>query len=193
MALRLRNNWVSSGLKLIIASRNADRLAAAANQLETKGIQVDVEVLNIRDEHNVATTFDRLLERGKFPDILVNNAGGKFEAAALRISPNGFRAVVDLNLTGTWHMSQAFAARRIAAGGGGRIINIVLSITGGLPSYAHSAAARAGVISLTETLAVEWASYNITVNAIAPGTIRTQALAQYDLSRDPDRDRLSAN
>ncbi|MGY4509503.1 SDR family oxidoreductase [Bradyrhizobium sp. USDA 3650] len=168
------------GASVIIVSRSAERLAAAAHRLQTKGIAVDVQTVDIRDEQNVEAAFDSLSERGLIPDVLVNNAGGQFEAAALGISANGFRAVVDLNLTGTWHVSRAFAGRLIAAGGRGRIINIVLSIAGGLPGYAHSAAARAGVISLTETLASEWAPYNITVNAIAPGTIRTSGLAQYN-------------
>ena len=71
-------------------------------------------------------------------------------------------------------------SRRIAGAGGGRIINIVLSIEGGSPGYAHAAAARAGVINLTKTLAIEWAPHGITVNAVAPGTIRTSGLEQYD-------------
>lgn len=168
------------GARVVLASRNAERLAAAAERLQEKDIVVDVEQVDIRDEHQVARTFEKLSERGHIPDILVNNAGGQFEATALRITANGFRAVVDLNLAGTWHMSRAFAAHRIAVGGGGRIINIVLSIAGGLPGYAHAAAARAGVISLTETLAIEWAPHNINVTAIAPGIIRTAALATYD-------------
>ncbi|MER9858812.1 MULTISPECIES: SDR family oxidoreductase [unclassified Mesorhizobium] len=169
------------GASVTIASRNAERLGTAAQRLKSRNVNVNVQSLDIRDERQVAAAFDNFSSQGRLPDILVNNAGGQFEADALRISANGFRAVVDLNLTGTWHMSQAFAARRIASGGRGHIINIVLSIAGGLPGYAHSAAARAGVISLTETLAAEWGPH-ITVNAVAPGTIRTSALAQYDIS-----------
>lgn len=168
------------GASVIIAARNAERLAAASARLSDQGIDCAWHQVNIRDEKQVAALFDTLADGGHLPDILVNNAGGQFEAPALDISPNGFRAVVDLNLTGTWHMSRAFAKRRIDGPGGGRIINIVLSIEGGSPGYAHAAAARAGVINLTKTLALEWAPYGLTVNAVAPGTIRTSGLDQYD-------------
>ncbi|MER9632371.1 SDR family oxidoreductase [Mesorhizobium sp. M0296] len=164
---------------MIIASRNAERLGTAAQRLKSRNVNVNVQSLDIRDERQVPAVFDNFSSQGRLPDILVNNAGGQFEADALRISANG-RAVIDLNLTGTWHMPHAFAARRIASGGRGHITNIVLSLAGGLPGYAHSAAARAGVISLTETLAAEWGPH---MNAVAPGTIRTSALAQYDISR----------
>ena len=170
------------GAAVVIAARNAERLAAASARLADEGIDSACHQVDIRNERQVATLFDALVAGGRLPDILVNNAGGQFEAPALRISPNGFRAVVDLNLTGTWHMSQAFALRRIAGAGGGRIINIVLSIEGGSPGYAHAAAARAGVINLTKTLAIEWAPHGINVNAVAPGTIRTSGLEQYDLA-----------
>jgi NAD(P)-dependent dehydrogenase (short-subunit alcohol dehydrogenase family) len=118
--------------------------------------------------------------RGLTAEILVNNAGGQFTATALDISANGFRAVVDLNLNGTWHMCHEFARRAVARGGRGRIVNIVLSIDGGASGYAHAAAARAGVINLSKTLATEWAPHGILVNCVAPGAIRTGALDQYD-------------
>ncbi|MSO93843.1 MAG: SDR family oxidoreductase [Rhodospirillales bacterium] len=168
------------GAAVIIAARTAERLTAASTRLIDRGIDCAWHQVNIRDEKEVVALFDKLAAGNRLPDILVNNAGGQFQAPALDISPNGFRAVVDLNLTGTWHMSQAFAKRRIAGPGGGRIVNIVLSIEGGSPGYAHAAAARAGVINLTKTLALEWAPYGITVNAVAPGTIRTSGLDQYD-------------
>ena len=168
------------GAAVVIAARNAERLAAASSRLAGEGIDAAWHQVDIRNEKQVAALFDALVAEGRLPDILINNAGGQFAAPAARISPNGFRAVVDLNLTGTWHMSQAFALRHIAGSGGGRIINIVLSIEGGSPGYAHAAAARAGVINLTKTLAIEWAPHGLTVNAVAPGTIRTSGLEQYD-------------
>jgi citronellol/citronellal dehydrogenase len=174
------------GARVIIAARTEETLTKASAQLREKGIDCTWHPVNIRDEKQVEALFEKLASEKRIPDILVNNAGGQFEAPALKISPNGFRAVVDLNLTGTWLMSQAFAKRHIdAAGGrggdaaGGRIVSIVLSIDGGSPGYAH-AAARAGVINLTKTLASEWAKHGLTVNAIAPGTIRTSGLDQYD-------------
>ncbi len=111
---------------------------------------------------------------------MVNNAGGQFAADALDISANGFRAVTDLNLNGTWHMSSAYARRAVEAGRAGRIVNIVLVTAGPKPGNAHGAAARAGIIHLTKTLAFEWARHGILVNAIAPGTIETEGLDQYN-------------
>lgn len=171
------------GTSLIIAARTEERLAAASARLKDNGIDCIWHPVNIRDEKQVEALFETLAGEKRLPDILVNNAGGQFEAPALKISPNGFRAVVDLNLTGTWLMSHAFAKRRIEGPGGGRIVNIVLSIDGGSPGYAHAAAARAGVINLTKTLASEWARYGLTVNAVAPGTIRTSGLDQYDAAK----------
>ena len=172
----------SLGASIVIASRNAERLAAASAKLTEIGIENEWHSVDIRNDTQVSALFDTLAQRGRFPAILVNNAGGQFAAPALQISPNGFRAVVDLNLAGTWNMSRAFTAGRIAQGGGGRIVNIVLSIDSGSPGYAHAAAARAGVINLTKTLAAEWAPHGLTVNAVAPGTIRTSGLDQYDPS-----------
>jgi NAD(P)-dependent dehydrogenase (short-subunit alcohol dehydrogenase family) len=171
------------GACVVLASRTRETLAAAAGRLNEEGISADWYPVNIRNEGEVAALFDEMGRRGLNPDILINNAGGQFEAAALDITPNGFRAVVDLNLTGTWLMSQAFAHRVKAGSGQARIINIVLSIDGGSPRYAHAAAARAGVINMTKTLATEWAPLGITVNAVAPGIIGTSGLDRYDKAK----------
>jgi NAD(P)-dependent dehydrogenase (short-subunit alcohol dehydrogenase family) len=133
----------------------------------------------------VKTLFDWLARERGLPDFLINNAGGQFAAAALDISANGFRAVTELNLQGTWQMCRAFAKH--AAGRGGRVVNIVFSDIEGAPRFAHAAAARAAVVNLTKTLAMEWARQGILVNAVGPGTIETEALGQYkpeDFTRD---------
>jgi NAD(P)-dependent dehydrogenase (short-subunit alcohol dehydrogenase family) len=168
------------GARVAIAARDGERLAHAAAELTDAGIEARAETVNIRKEGEVATLLDRLEATGWLPDILVNNAGGQFHAEPLAISANGFRAVVDLNLNGTWHMTRALGERLVAAHRPGRIINIVLSLFQGLPGSAHAGAARAGVINLTKSLALAWGRHGLTVNAIAPGTIDTPALAQYD-------------
>jgi NAD(P)-dependent dehydrogenase (short-subunit alcohol dehydrogenase family) len=179
------------GARVTIAARNAERLVAAATELAQAGIAARAETVNIRKEDEVAALMDRLAAAGWRPDILVNNAGGQFHAEPFAISANGFRAVVDLNLNGTWHMTKAFAERLVAAGQGGKVVNIVLSLFQGLPGAAHAGAARAGVVNLTKSLALAWARHGITVNAVAPGTIDTSALAQYDAAEiDADIRRL---
>jgi NAD(P)-dependent dehydrogenase (short-subunit alcohol dehydrogenase family) len=167
------------GAKVILAARTEDRLVQAAEALQGEGVEASAIPLNIRDDAQVERVFERVVEEHGLPDVLVNNAGGQFVAPSLEISANGFRAVVDLNLNGTWYMSRAYGSRLIAAGRAGRIVNIVLCQESGMPGMAHAGAARAGVANLTKTLAYEWGPHGITVNAIAPGTIDTEALAQY--------------
>src|SRR5215207_9334988 len=170
IGLAIAKELGSLGARVVIAARQTDRLAAATDRLGEQGIEASWAQVNIRDENDVDRMFAILAEQGRIPDILVNNAGGQFSAAALKISANGFRSVIDLNLNGTWHMCRAFAAapgRKTPSS----IVNIVLSIKGGSPNYAHAAAARAGVINLTQTLAIEWATLGMTVNAVAPGTV----------------------
>jgi len=169
------------GARVVIAARDESRLEAAANLLNAESIEVITRAVNIRDADSVDTLFDQLLADGIHTDLLVNNAGGQFTSPALDISPNGFRAVVDLNLQGTFQMSQAFA-RHCQADGvkDASITNIVLCLEQGIPGMAHAAASRAGVVNLTKTLAWEWADLGIRVNAVAPGTIATDGLENYD-------------
>ena len=124
----------------------------------------------------VSTTKEKF---GKI-DILVNNAAGNFLVEALEMSVNAWNAVVNIVLNGTFYCSQAVAKEFVSQKRGGAILNIgsVHAWTGG-PLTAHSSAAKAGVLSLTKSLAVEWAEYDIRVNMIAPGPIEdTGAVTQ---------------
>lgn len=170
----------SLGARIVLAARDLERLEQAAAALRGEGIEAHAHAVNIRDEDAVDALFEAVVERHGLPDILVNNAGGQFEAPAVKISANGFRAVVDLNLNGTWHMCSAFGRRLMESSKPGDIVNISIVTNNGSPGYAHASAARAGVINLTKTLAREWGRAGIRVNAVAGGTIDTPALAQYD-------------
>lgn len=180
IGLAIAQTLGSLGARVVIAARNTERLEDASKLLSGEGIDVRCREVNIRDNASVESLFQSLQNDAINVDILINNAGGQFSSPALDISPNGFRSVVDLNLQGTFQMSQAFAKQCIEQKIAGNIINIVLCQESGLPGMAHAAAARAGVVNLTKTLAWEWAEHQIRVNAIAPGTIKTSGLENYD-------------
>lgn len=168
------------GARVTIAARREDVLAQAAETLQAEGIDAAWKTLNIRDNDAVLAACDAITGERGLPDFLVNNAGGQFGARADDITPNGFRAVMDLNVQGTWQMSHAFATRHREAGTPGRIVNIVFSHTDAMQFFAHAAAARAAVVNLTRTLALEWGDHGILVNAVGPGPVDTEGMDQYD-------------
>lgn len=166
------------GARIAIGARKAERLAATAVQLQTKGIEVFHAPLDIRDESSIEMFLDALQQHWGSANILVNNAGGQFPSPAIQIKPKGWRAVIDTNLNGTWLMTQA-ASQHMLKAKKGKVINIVANMWRGFPGMAHTGAARAGVVNLTKTLALEWAQSGVLVNAIAPGVIRSSGLDTY--------------
>ena len=164
-----------AGAAVLIAARRRDPLEIAATEISAlTGNPVDVDVVDIRDRETV----EALAERHRI-DILVNNAGGQFPQKARDFSPNGWRSVIDLNLNGTWTMTQVFG-NQMLDGNGGSIVQIVALVGRGMPGSAHSSAARAGVVELSRTLAFEWGP-KVRVNWVAPGAFRTDGWeATYD-------------
>ncbi len=158
------------GAAVAILSRSPEHLEGGRRAVEELGARAFAFGCDIRDPEQVAVALDAMEAELGLPDVLVNNAAGNFPVPAEDLSPNGWRAVVGIVLDGTFHCSREFGRRHIAAGTPGSIVNIGASYawTGG-PGFAHSAAAKAGVISLTQTLAVEWAPYGIRVKALVPG------------------------
>jgi len=140
---------------------------AAVEALGSRGLGVACDV---RRPEAVSAAFDAVQAELGLPDVLVNNAAGNFPVPAEDLSPNGWRAVVEIVLHGTFFCSRELGRRHIAAGTPASIVNVGASYawTGG-PGFVHSAAAKAGVKNLTETLAVEWAPYGIRVNGLVPG------------------------
>lgn len=167
------------GARVMICGRRAEPLEETASALRGIGATVEFMAMTIRDHAQVVALIDHTWDRFGALDLLVNNAGGQFAAPALDITPKGWNAVVETNLTGTWYMIQAAARRWHAAAQPGHIINITISNFRGMPSIVHSSAARAAVMNLSRTLAVEWAPYRIRVNCVAPGAIESSGFAQY--------------
>jgi NAD(P)-dependent dehydrogenase (short-subunit alcohol dehydrogenase family) len=158
------------GASLAILSRGEEHRAAGVAAIRALGARAIGVACDVRDAKAVADAFDAVEAELGLASVLVNNAAGNFPVPAEDLSPNGWRAVVDSVLSGTFHCSREFGRRHIAAGTSGSIINVGASYawTGG-PGFVHSAAAKAGVKSLTETLAVEWGPYGIRVNGLVPG------------------------
>jgi NAD(P)-dependent dehydrogenase (short-subunit alcohol dehydrogenase family) len=158
------------GARLAILSRREDHRAKGVAAVEALGAKALGVACDVRDATQVAAAFETVTAQLGAPGVLVNNAAGNFPVPAEDLSPNGWRTVVDIVLNGTFYCARDFGRRHIAAGTPGAIVNVGASYawTGG-PGFAHSAAAKAGVKNLTETLAVEWAPYGIRVNGLVPG------------------------
>ncbi len=183
------------GARIVIASRNVDHLAAGRKAIEATGAEVVAVVCDIRNPTEIAAAFDEAEATFGSPEVLINNAAANFPVLAEDLSPNGWRTIVDITLNGTFFVSREFARRHIAAGTPAGIVNIGASYawTGG-PGFAHSAAAKAGVKNMVETLSVEWAPYGINVNGLVPGLIPHEDMTADIVSSlaraDPDKDRL---
>jgi NAD(P)-dependent dehydrogenase (short-subunit alcohol dehydrogenase family) len=165
------------GAALVIASRDprhrqsgVEAVRQAAEEAAAKPARVSGVSVDVRDPGQVAAAFDQAESELGPVDVLVNNAAGNFPVPAEDLSFNGWRAVTGIVLDGTFNCSTEFARRAIARGAPGVVLNIgaTYAWTGG-PGTAHSAAAKAGVTNLTQSLAVEWAPAGIRVNCLAPG------------------------
>lgn len=171
------------GADSVIASRNMDHLAQTAEEIRALGRQCLPVVCNIRDPESVDAMVSAALDAYGKIDFLINNAGGQFPANPLDISDNGWRAVVDLNLNGTWNVTNR-VGRHMVENRFGAIVNIVhiYSYNRGAPDFPHSGAARAGVVNLAKSLAFHWARHNVTINSVAPGTINTAGVREEEFS-----------
>jgi citronellol/citronellal dehydrogenase len=167
------------GARVAIAGRKPERLEAARVELAKTGAEIYAQTCDIRDVEQVAAFVDGVKKALGDPHVLVNNAGGQFPTAAEHLAPKGWEAVIRNNLNGTFFMTRAVAVTSMIPKRRGRIVNIIANIARGFPGMVHTGAARAGVENMTKTLAVEWAQYNVQVNAVAPGIIRTTGTDQY--------------
>jgi len=164
------------GAVVAIVGRKAEKLEAVRAEIEAAGGACSTHVCDIREEDAVRATVADVIARHGRVDHLVNNAGGQFPSPLSSISAKGWDAVVRNNLTGGFLMARECVTQWMSAHGGS-IVNIIADIWGGMPGMGHSGAARAGMLNLTGTAALEWAP--VRVNAVAPGWIASSGMDQY--------------
>jgi 3-oxoacyl-[acyl-carrier protein] reductase len=162
-----------AGAKVAIAARNEEKLQALAQEITAKGGEAFVVKMDVADAEQIKAGFKALLERFGKLDILVNNAAITRDGLAMRMKLEDWEAVLRTNLTGA-HLCTQQALSPMMKARAGRVINIssVVAHTGN-PGQANYVAAKAGLIGLTKSIAMEIASRNITVNAVAPGFVET--------------------
>ncbi len=172
------------GASVVVTGRHIETLEETVDQVVAEGGRALAQVADIRLTEQVDALVAAALERFGRIDFLVNNAGGQFPARPSEISDRGWRSVIDLNLNGTWNMLSRVGPL-LTAQKFGAVVNIVhvYSFERGAPPFAHSGAARAAVVNLTRTLANYWARHNVTVNALAPGSISTEALREKEYAQ----------
>jgi NAD(P)-dependent dehydrogenase (short-subunit alcohol dehydrogenase family) len=164
------------GARLFLIGRREEPLKETCAEIHRSGGSAAFTTCDVREYASVDAAFAAAEEQFGEIDSLVNNAAGNFMARTEKLSPNAFNSVVGIVLNGTFHCTQAFAKRRIPKKLGGNILNITTTYAAansGSGFVVPSACAKAGVLALTTSLAVEWAKYHIRVNAIAPGPFPT--------------------
>jgi citronellol/citronellal dehydrogenase len=166
------------GAQVAIWGRSVDKLEAVQREIVEDGGLCSIHATDIRDEVQVIASIEAVLAAHGRIDAVVNNAGGQYRTAMETISTKGFEAVVRNNLTGGFIVMREVYLRWMKANGGA-IVNIIADIWHGWPDYAHSGAARGGMLTLSETAACEWAASGVRVNTVAPGGIASSGFDTY--------------
>jgi NAD(P)-dependent dehydrogenase (short-subunit alcohol dehydrogenase family) len=182
------------GAPVAVCGRRAEPIAETAELCRASGVAALATQVDVRDPEQVQAWVHEATAQLGAPRMLINNAAGNFLANAIDLSPNGWRAVIDIVLNGTFYCSTAVARSMREAGVGGSILNIIASYAWtGNPMTAHSAAAKAGVWNLARSLAVEWAPLGIRVNCIAPGPLDSEGAAERLFPTTEIRDKMLAD
>lgn len=176
------------GAHVALVGRKLEKLQKVADEIAEdaagQGGSASLHVCDIRQEDTVRATVAAVLAAQGRIDALVNNAGGQYMTPLEAISAKGWEAVVNTNLTGGFLMARECYLQAMLARGGA-IVNIIADIWGSMPGMGHSGAARAGMLSFTETAALEWAKSGVRVNAVAPGYIASSGMDQYPAEAGP--------
>jgi citronellol/citronellal dehydrogenase len=172
------------GATVALVGRNPEKLERVREEIIHDGGTASDYICDIRNEAGVISTVEAVLGAHGRIDGLVNNAGGQYRGAMKTISTKGFESVVRSNLTGGFVFMREVYTRWME-NNGGAIVNMIADIWNGWPNFAHSAASRGGMLTLSETAACEWAASGVRVNTVAPGAIASSGLDTYE-----DKDRV---
>jgi citronellol/citronellal dehydrogenase len=172
------------GAHAVLLGRKADKLQAVTAEIVQDGGNASFQVCDIRQEDAVRQTVASTVAAHGHIDGLVNNAGGQFMMPLEAISAKGWETVINTNLTGGFLMARECFLQSMNKNGGS-IVNIVADMWGSMPGMGHSGAARAGMVSFTETAALEWAGRGVRVNAVAPGYIASSGMDHYPSEMAP--------
>ena len=181
LGLAMATKFAELGANVVLASRSEEHLAAGASAVSAAAPHAGVLTVatDVRKPEDVDRMVDAAVAKFGRVDILINNAAGNFVCKAEDLSPNGWNSVINIVLNGSFYCSRAVGRHMIASGQGGSIVSIVATYAWtGSAGTIHSAAAKAGVLAMTQTLAVEWARHKIRVNAVAPGPIESPGAAK---------------
>lgn len=165
------------GARIFLIGRREQPLKGVRDEIHRGGGSAAFATCDVRDYGAVETVANLAYEQFGRIDTVINNAAGNFMARTEKLTPNAFNAVVGIVLNGTFHCTQVFAKKWIAEALGGNVLNIATTYAAancGSAFVVPSACAKAGVLAMTTSLAVEWAKYHIRVNAIAPGPFPTE-------------------
>jgi citronellol/citronellal dehydrogenase len=174
----------SLGAHVVLVGRNPDKLTATAQEITGDGGQASWHSCDIRREGDVQAMVAQVVQQHGRIHGLVNNAGGQYIAPLAKTSAKGWQAVIDTNLTGGFLVARECFNQSMQAHGGA-VVNIVADMWGSMPGMGHSGAARAGMVSFTETAALEWAAQGVRVNAVAPGYIASSGMDHYPTEAGP--------
>lgn len=166
------------GATVVLASRDLEKCERVVAEIREDGGLADALACNVRKEDEVQALVTQAMARHGRIDLLVNNAGGQFASPLSAISSRGWSAVLETNLTGIFLLCREVYQQHMAAHGGA-VVNVVADMWNGMPMMAHSGAARAGVVNLTRTAALEWAASHVRVNAVAPGIVLSSGMKNY--------------
>ena len=174
----------SLGAQVVLVGRKPEKLDAVRAEIEAAGGKASTQAFDIRNEDAVRSAIAAVVAAHGRIDGLVNNAGGQYITPLHAISAKGWEAVIHTNLTGGFLVARECYLQSMQAHGGA-IVNIVADMWGSMPSMGHSGAARAGMVSFTETAAAEWAKSGVRVNAVAPGYIASSGMDHYPPEAGP--------